>query len=617
MPPTIVHVGVETPRRRLLLDSVTALAQGSTALRRIQDVYNEDALVPLLDAADVVIVLNAYNGRTPTGPCRSTFALHRLGFLLRCAPPKAVLVVEDCPSATLTRQLVQPWVHAGRIVITADPVSVALLLASRVVRDVEGVGVPNPDPRLVPARAHGVLPTVVADTSLRMVQWDGNLATARSRPPPPPLVASDSASASASGSASGNGAGAGDGVCLVMIVRDEEAVIQRALKSAWPFVTAYCILDTGSLDATEAKVQEVAALDPRPGVFVHDTWRGFAAARSKVLRLGRELGESLKGTPHSFQWMFMMDADDVLMTPRPQARLHPSLAADLCPCAAMVVRFGPHVVTVRDQVFSCHFPWAYRGVLHEVPILPPPATVQDLQRRLRAQPHTLHRTILPEQDFWLDARTEGFRSRMPDKYGADALVLAREVELHPNDTRALFYLAQSWRDSGRPGRARAVFRRVAAHPEAWSEERYIACLNLVELTAEPAAQGDDPDEKPLDMAARLAVAWVAVGLAPTRRELALSMMALARQEGLWSRQVYALGLLAEVRGSPQCLSTFLFGRVPVYTTGVFYAELAMHAAHFQHPELAERLAATAVAKGLPSQTASSPSVGDPGQPHAT
>jgi glycosyltransferase involved in cell wall biosynthesis len=40
-------------------------------------------------------------------------------------------------------------------------------------------------------------------------------------------------------------------VGLVMIVKNEEAVLERALRSALPFISTYVIVDTGSTDSTK------------------------------------------------------------------------------------------------------------------------------------------------------------------------------------------------------------------------------------------------------------------------------------------------------------------------------------------------------------------------------
>ena len=47
------------------------------------------------------------------------------------------------------------------------------------------------------------------------------------------------------------------GICLNMIVKDEQAVIERLLRSVSPFIDSYLIVDTGSSDDTADIIHRV------------------------------------------------------------------------------------------------------------------------------------------------------------------------------------------------------------------------------------------------------------------------------------------------------------------------------------------------------------------------
>jgi glycosyltransferase involved in cell wall biosynthesis len=55
-------------------------------------------------------------------------------------------------------------------------------------------------------------------------------------------------------------------VCLTMIVKDESKVIERALRSAAPFIDTYSICDTGSSDKTKDIIK-------KNNVRVRERWR--------------------------------------------------------------------------------------------------------------------------------------------------------------------------------------------------------------------------------------------------------------------------------------------------------------------------------------------------------
>nr|QQZ49707.1 glycosyltransferase family 2 protein [Phenylobacterium glaciei] len=82
-------------------------------------------------------------------------------------------------------------------------------------------------------------------------------------------------------------------LALVMIARDEAHQIARALKSAKPFVDAMIVLDTGSVDGTQAIARAC-------GAEVHDfAWcDDFAAARNASLALSPA------------DWNLVLDADE-------------------------------------------------------------------------------------------------------------------------------------------------------------------------------------------------------------------------------------------------------------------------------------------------------------------
>jgi hypothetical protein len=595
---TVLHVGTSTERRvHALADLRGALARAKLApepvLLDINCNFDPAQVTAFCQTAAVIVVLNAYPGRM------SCYTLHRLGFLLRVAPITTRIVVETCPLAQFTRDLLQPWIDGGRITLSVTPTQAVLQLLTAAAA---GVQAPRMDPR-----AHF---EAFAHTLNKVRSWKGDTdpfpairamlppkravisgAQLPTQPEPAPARATLSSAAGVPGvpgvpdvpdvpvttGSTGPAGGAAPGVCLVMIVRDESRVIQRALRSAWPFISAYCILDTGSTDDTREKVAEVVREDHRPGMFMCGEWLGFGPSRSQALAMARAMA---KGPDATFQWLFMMDADDVLVG-RPGASLTASLQADSIG-AALVVRFGGHTTTIRNQVFSVRHPWMYKGVLHEYPCLPPPTNVEEAVARKDSG-------ILPEADFFLDARTEGFRSRIPEKYLQDALVLEKEVALHPEDSRSLFYLAQSWRDAGRPGKARLVYRRVVDNAESWAEERYVACQNLVENDGEPRG-ADDAPVLPLTLQEKVAVGWRALEFSPSRREIILTLLTISRTTQAWSREVYSMGLLGEVHGSKSCMSSFLFGRLPAYGP-VYNLELARHAEHFGYRGLAAKLVA--------------------------
>jgi glycosyltransferase involved in cell wall biosynthesis len=76
------------------------------------------------------------------------------------------------------------------------------------------------------------------------------------------------------------------GVC--MIVKDEENVIERALRSVLRTVDTWCIVDTGSTDKTKEIIQKVADELGKVGHLYDRKWVNFGHNRSEALTLAKK-----------------------------------------------------------------------------------------------------------------------------------------------------------------------------------------------------------------------------------------------------------------------------------------------------------------------------------------
>ena len=145
-------------------------------------------------------------------------------------------------------------------------------------------------------------------------------------------------------------------LALVMIVRDEAAVIARALESARPHVDRMIVLDTGSIDATPALAAQAGA-EVAPFAWCDD----FAAARNASLALS------------DAAWNLVLDADEWIV-----AGAEAALSAEALPAGGDF--FG---VVRRDSTMDeagagglaqCWIPRLlprgarYEGRIHEQPV---------------------------------------------------------------------------------------------------------------------------------------------------------------------------------------------------------------------------------------------------------
>ena len=132
-----------------------------------------------------------------------------------------------------------------------------------------------------------------------------------------------------------------------MIVRDEAAVIERCLASVRPFIDAWTIVDTGSVDDTPCRIEQ--ALAGIPGQLHHRPWRDFGHNRGEALELARDQGD----------YLLFIDADEQLGAAPEVA--WPSLSA---PAYSLEARYG-ELSYDRVSLVSTALPWRWVGVLHE------------------------------------------------------------------------------------------------------------------------------------------------------------------------------------------------------------------------------------------------------------
>ena len=231
-----------------------------------------------------------------------------------------------------------------------------------------------------------------------------------------------------------------------MIVRNEAHVLERCLASVRELIDNWVICDTGSSDDTRAVVVE--QLDGIPGT-LHDTaWTDFGANRTELMKLAREAAD----------YLLLVDAD---MTIRQTGGL-PTLRAD-----AYLLRESGALDYGVIRLVRGDRDWWYVGATHEYIVTNGHFRQEELD-------------VLA-----VDHHADG--SSRPQKLKRDIGLLKRELARDPDNARAVFYLAQSFRELGERDRAIEYYRR-RVDMRGWDEEVFYA--NLQEGILKAEKQGD-------------------------------------------------------------------------------------------------------------------------------
>jgi glycosyltransferase involved in cell wall biosynthesis len=235
-------------------------------------------------------------------------------------------------------------------------------------------------------------------------------------------------------------------VCLCMIVRNERLVIERCLDAAAPLVDAVSVCDTGSDDGTPDIVARWLAAHRVAGRVHRHRWRDFGDNRTRSLHAAQQMLRGL-GWDLERAYLLFLDADMVLeIDPKfDRARL----TADVY---RVVQRNGqllyPNVRLARASLAA-----RFVGATHEY-FAPPQGSSEETLTTLS-----------------VDDRDDG--GYKADKLERDVRLLTAELERDPDDARAMFYLAQSYRGLGDFPRALAWYRRRIT-AGGWAEEVWYA-----------------------------------------------------------------------------------------------------------------------------------------------
>ncbi|MGX9670093.1 glycosyltransferase [Mycobacterium sp. HM-7] len=236
-------------------------------------------------------------------------------------------------------------------------------------------------------------------------------------------------------------------ICLNMIVKDEAHIVRQVLDVCAPYISTWVIVDTGSTDGTQDTIRNHMAGLGIPGELHERPWRNFGHNQTEAMALAQGHGE----------YRLWMDADDVFIG----APDFTQLDADI-----YSLRVGSGFTYWRPQLIRSGLPVRCVGVIHAYLACDEPNVSW---ARL-------------DGDYYVDSRRLGAQSKDPQRYVRDAQMLLAEVERNPQDSRSVFYLAQSYFDAGDYIHAYTWYQR-RADMGGWEEEVYYSLNRVAQCMA--------------------------------------------------------------------------------------------------------------------------------------
>jgi len=237
-------------------------------------------------------------------------------------------------------------------------------------------------------------------------------------------------------------------ICLNMIVKNESHIIASTLKNILEHIKIdyWVISDTGSTDDTVDIIQDFFKERGISGEIFHDKWKDFGHNRTKALEHVYDKSD----------YLFIFDADDLI---HGDMRLPLTLDKDI-----YELQFGNPVSYHRSILISNRMKWKYVGVLHEI--------LRNIDP-IKSRDYLLG-------NYHIESRRLGNRSKNPNKYVDDALILEKGFEEENTDMwlkyRYSYYCAQSYQDAGKLEKAIEWYERTLTLDYS-PQYKYCACIN--------------------------------------------------------------------------------------------------------------------------------------------
>jgi len=227
-------------------------------------------------------------------------------------------------------------------------------------------------------------------------------------------------------------------LCLNMIVKNEEKILERCLRSAAPYISAYAILDTGSTDGTCDLIKKIMEELSIPGVIGKGEFKDFSQARNLALDL-------CKNSDLEFTHILLMDADMELIVTDPES------LQQLGEQNGLILQKHEYLEYWNVRIIPRSGDHRYMCPTHEY----------------ITQPNGV--TNLKGLYFWDHA----CGSNRSEKYQRDLRLLAQAILDDPKQSRNYFYLAQTYRELGEKEKAIEYYLK-RAEMGGWVEEVSVA-----------------------------------------------------------------------------------------------------------------------------------------------
>lgn len=234
-------------------------------------------------------------------------------------------------------------------------------------------------------------------------------------------------------------------VCLNMIVKNDQKIIERCLESVKPYIDSWVIIDAGSVDGTQNVIE--ACLKDIPGKLYERKGVDFSRNKNEALELAKNVGD----------YILFIDADERISAKNGFETLQ--LDKD---CYWTYTELGGSQ-QFKPFLINNELEWKWKGVLDE---------------EIACQSESTKEVL---NGIGLVANTvDGQPSPNLKKFYKDAQVLEKALESEPDNGRYATLLAESYLCAHEYNLALKAFERRALMGGV-EEEVYWSLLNIAKL----------------------------------------------------------------------------------------------------------------------------------------
>lgn len=241
-------------------------------------------------------------------------------------------------------------------------------------------------------------------------------------------------------------------ISILMLARDSESTIERALASVRPIARQIVVVDTGSVDKTPT-------LAVRFGVEIHflEWVNNFSIARNYALQFVRS------------PWVLVLDTDEVLDSESLQRNSHlleqPQVGGIRVKIINHIKRGDSYTKThhTYTRIFRNHPKFRFEGPIHE----------QIAQSILDAG------FELVDSDIRIDHY--GYSTINIDKINRNRKILEKELENDPDDDWTLFHLAETEFSIGNLDKCRDIYLKLLDSIQLNPEQIEMSRIRLAQI----------------------------------------------------------------------------------------------------------------------------------------